>query len=116
MKFMAEKGWNMLRDPRSVPVKMLNYAKYDLVHIVNKTLDRFSLGSTMVGRGIQNVLAAQAAKSLRMKRSVSLLVADPPNANGPSIISGTYQSPILIQWSSKSTQSRRLEAVLYRFI
>ena len=116
MKFMAEKGWNMLKDPKSVPVKMLNYAKYDLVHIVNKTLDRFSLSSSMVGRGIQHVLAAQAAKALRMKRGVNLLVSATPENTDPSIISGTYQSPILIQWNSKSNRVRRLEAVLYRFI
>ena len=114
MRFMAEKGWNMLRDPRTVPMKMLNYAKYDLVHVVNKTLDKFHMSSSFLGRGIQSVLATQAAKALRMKRCVSFLISD-PDENGPSIVSGTYQSPILIQWNSADKNTRRLEAILFRF-
>ena len=114
MRFMAQKGWHMLRNPRQVPMKMLNYAKYDLVHVVNRTLDKFSMDSSLIGRGIQSVLATQAAKALRMKRRVSLLVSNAPK--GPSIISGTYQSPILIQWNSALSQHRRLEASIYRFI
>lgn len=116
MRFMAQKGWNMLRDPKTVPVKMYNYAKYDLVHIVNKTLDKLNMSSSIVGRGIQSVLANKACKALRMKRLVSLLISDRPNDQGPGIVSGTYQSPILIQWNSKSNNTRRLEASIYRFI
>ena len=115
MRYMAEKGWNMLRNPRAVPIKMLNYAKYDLVHVVNKTLDKLQMSSSLVGRGIQSILAAQAAKALRMKRSVSFLISDPED-RGPSIVSGTYQSPIMIQWNSPKTSTRRLEAILFRFI
>ena len=114
MRFMAQKGWHMLRNPRAVPMKMLNYAKYDLVHVVNKTLDKFNMNSSFIGRGIQSFLAAHAAKALRMKRSLSLLVNEEQGA--PSIVSGTYQSPILIQWNSAITQKRRLEASIYRFI
>ncbi len=114
MRFMVQKGWHMLRNPRAVPMKMLNYAKYDLVHVVNRMLDKFHLNASFVGRGVQSVLATQAAKALRMKRSVSLLVKDAQN--GPSIESGTYQSPILVQWHSTLSQSRRLEASIYRFI
>ena len=114
--YMAQKGWNMIRDPRTVPIKMLNYAKYDLVHVVNKTLDKLNLSSTMVGRGIQSVLANKAAKALRMKRMVSFLVSESADTHRPGIVSGTYQSPILIQWNSKSDNRRRLEAAIYRFI
>ncbi len=116
MRFMAQKGWNMLRDPKTVPIKMLNYAKYDLVHIVNKTLDKLNMSSSMLGRGIQSVLANKAAKALRMKRVVSLLVSDSHASEKPEIISGTYQSPILIQWNSTANNTRRLEAAIYRFI
>ncbi len=114
MRFMAQKGWHMLKNPRAVPMKMLNYAKYDLVHVVNRTLDKFQMNSSLVGRGIQSVLAAQAAKALRMKRSLSMLVNE--EQGQPSIVSGTYQSPIMIQWHSARAQSRRLEASIYRFI
>ncbi len=116
MRFMAQKSWNMLRDPKTVPMKMLNYAKYDLVHVVNKTLEKLNMSSSMVGKGIQNVLASKAAKALRMKRVVSFLVSETPNQDGPGIVSGTYQSPIMIQWNSKSNNQRRLEASIYRFI
>lgn len=115
MRYMAEKGWHMLRNPRAVPVKMLNYAKYDLVHVVNSALDKLRLSSSLVGRGIQSVLATQAAKALRMKRSVSFLVSNPA-AGSSSIVSGQYQSPILIQWNSTEGNTRRLEAVLFRFV
>ena len=116
MRFMAQKSWNMLRDPKTVPIKMLNYAKYDLVHVVNKTLDKLNMSSSMVGKGIQNVLANKAAKALRMKRVVSFLVTQGTSSDKPGIVSGTYQSPILIQWNSKSNNVRRLEAAIYRFI
>ena len=115
MRFMAEKGWHMLRNPRVVPMKMLNYAKYDLVHVVNKTLDKLQMSGSLLGRGIQSVLATQAAKALRMKRTVSFLITKPED-EGPSIVSGTYQSPIMIQWNASTKNTRRLEAMLFRFI
>ena len=114
MRFMAQKGWHMLKNPRAVPMKMLNYAKYDLVQVVNKTLDKFDMNASLIGRGVQSFLAAHAAKALRMKRRLSLLVSD--QQGSPSIVSGTYQSPILIQWHSATTQKRRLEASIYRFV
>jgi thiamine phosphate synthase YjbQ (UPF0047 family) len=115
MRFMAEKGWHMLKDPRAVPNKMLNYAKYDLVHIVNRSLDRFGLSTSLIGRGIQRVLATQAARALQMKRSVRFLVAPSPERPEPAIIHGTYQSPILIQWNRKLDGVRRLVATVLAF-
>ena len=38
-RFMAQKGKHMLLDPRAIPAKAKNYAKYDLVHVVNEFLD-----------------------------------------------------------------------------
>ena len=112
---MAQKGWHMLKDPRAVPNKMLNYAKYDLVHVVNRTLDRLGLSTSLFGRGIQKVLAAQAARALQMKRSVRFLVADPQQTDQPAILHGTYQSPILIQWNRKQDRQRRLVATVMAF-
>ncbi|MEZ4698986.1 MAG: hypothetical protein R2834_01550 [Rhodothermales bacterium] len=115
MRFVAQKGWHMLKDPRAVPNKMLNYAKYDLVHVVNRTLDRLGLSTSLFGRGIQKVLAAQAARALQMKRSVRFLVADREQNQQPAIIHGTYQSPILIQWNRKHDRQRRLVATVMAF-
>ena len=115
MRFMAEKGLHMLRNPRAIPGKVLNYAKYDLVQIVNRSLDKFGLSSSLFGRGIQKVLASQASRSLRMKRAMSLFITQPDKKEQPCIVHGRYQSPILIQWQRKSTQTRQLVARLYRF-
>ena len=39
-----------------------------------------------------------AARFLRMKRAVSLLVSDRQSPGAGAIVEGTYQSPILVQW------------------
>jgi hypothetical protein len=50
-----------------------------------------------------------------MKRSVSLLVSDEQNTGRGSIVTGTYQSPILVQWKRAAAQTRRIEATFVRF-
>ena len=114
MKFMAEKGLGMLRDPRAIPGKAKDYAKYDLVQIVNKFLDKTSLSESFVERVINKFFAVPAGHYLRMKRSVSLLVTDQGGASG-QIVSGRYQSPLLVQWRKSDCQQRRLNVTLSRF-
>jgi len=50
-----------------------------------------------------------AARFLRMKRSVSLLVSDRDEPGQGAIVEGTYQSPILVQWQPADRQSRTIE-------
>ena len=114
MRFVAQKGWHMLKDPRAVPNKMLNYAKYDLVQVVNRALDKWNMGNSLVGRGLQHFLANHAARALRLRRSISLLVTS-QNGAVPSIVCGTYQSPILVQWCQASNQTREVEVRLIKF-
>lgn len=115
MKFMAEKGMGMLRDPRAIPVKFKNYAKYDLVQVVNKFLDKTNLSESLFERIIDKFFAVPAERYLRMKRSVSLLVSDRKGTGHGSIVHGRYQSPLLVQWRRADSHVRRIEATLSRF-
>jgi len=57
-----------------------------------------------------------AARFLRMKRSVSLLVSDRAQAGTGTIVEGIYQSPILVQWHRAQKQARVLDVTLTRFV
>ncbi|MFB6098314.1 MAG: hypothetical protein ABEK84_04230 [Salinibacter sp.] len=115
LQFMARKGRNMLRDPSAIPGKAKNYAKYDLVRLVNKVVDTLGLSESLVERIIDKCLAVPAERFLRMKRSVSLLVTEDA-ANGEGTIEqGRYQSPILVQWRKSDPETRRLRVHLTRF-
>lgn len=115
LRFMAEKGRNMLRDPGAIRDKAKNYAKYDLVRVVNQALDALGLNDSPVERIIDKFIAAEASRRLRMKRSVSLLVNNTDEYGRGSIVHGTYQSPILVQWRKAQAQERTVNVRLYRF-
>ena len=107
LKFVAEKYRHAMANPRAVPAKTLGYAKYDLVRVLNQSLDSLGLRGSIVEKIMARTLAVHAARFFRMRRSVSLLVSDCPNGS-PGIIEGTYQSPILVQWQHAPRQSRVL--------
>ena len=113
MRFMAERGRSMLRDPRAVPGKALNYAKYDVVNALNVLFDRVGMSESIVERVVARFMAVPAARFLRMKRGVSMLIHG-DRKTGP-IVHGTYQSPILVQWRKADAGVRRLEIRVYRF-
>jgi hypothetical protein len=115
LRFMARKGRNMLRDPGAIPGKAKNYAKYDLVRLVNKVLDTLGLSESLVERVIDKCFAVPAERFLRMKRSVSLLVTEDPTNGEGTIVQGRYQSPILVQWRKSEPQARSLNVKLTRF-
>jgi hypothetical protein len=153
LHFMAAKGWSLgrllLRDPRALRAAVKRYAKYDLVQIVNKVLDKTGLNDSLAERFIDKFLTGPVERRLRMKRSMSLLISDayppggaPPGgtANHPAnghagngraengraendssstpggrIVQGRFQSPILVQWRSSQTPTRRIVATLSRF-
>ena len=52
-------------------------------------------------------LAVPASRFFRMHRSVNLLLSA-DNDGQPSIVEGTYQSPILVQWQNAPRKSRVL--------
>jgi hypothetical protein len=85
LRFAAEKARHAWNDPRAVPGKALDYAKYDLV--------RF----------------------LRMKRSVDLLVSDTRTPGEGAVVEGTYQTPIMVQWRPAPDGARAIGVTLTRF-
>jgi thiamine phosphate synthase YjbQ (UPF0047 family) len=111
LRFVAEKYRHALANPRAVPAKTLGYAKYDLVRVLNQSLDTLGLRGTVVERVLAHTVAVPAARFFRMRRSISLLVAE-RNGSAPGIVEGTYQSPILVQWQHAPRGSRVLDVVL----
>jgi hypothetical protein len=107
LRFVAEKSRHALANPRAVPAKTLGYAKYDMVRVLNKGLDALGLRGSFVEKAMARTLAVPAARFFRMHRSVSLLVSA-DNDGHSSIVEGTYQSPILVQWQHAPRQSRVL--------
>lgn len=117
LKFMAETGRRIFREPRSIPGKALNYAKYDLVQVVNEVVDALGLTESFVERILDKFLAVPAERFLWMKRSLSLLISDEQEDRDSSIVHGKFQSPILIQWNHPhNNASRRIWIRLVRFV
>jgi hypothetical protein len=115
-RYMIEKGRHALADPRAIPAKTLDYAKYDIVRVVNKFVDRLGLNEGMIERTMARIMAMPAERFLRMKRSVNLLVSDRNGAGNGTIVEGTYQSPILVQWDHASNRERHVNVTLARLL
>jgi hypothetical protein len=114
LHFMAEKGRHMLQDPGAIPGKTKDYAKYDVVRVVNNLLDAFGAGESLLESVIAKLLAFPASRFLGMRRSVSLLVSDREGDGRGSIVIGAYQSPILVQWRKADGRVRWLDATVTR--
>jgi thiamine phosphate synthase YjbQ (UPF0047 family) len=116
LRFMAEKAGHMLGNPRAIPARTLDYAKYDLVRVFNRLLDALRLSQSPVENVLSRAIAMPASRFLRMKRSVSLLVSDRDKEGQGAVIEGTYQSPILVQWHRGARRSRLLDVTVTRFV
>jgi hypothetical protein len=116
LRFFAEKSRHLWADPRAIPQKTLNYAKYDLVRTFNQFFEALGLDESLVERVLARAIAVPAARFLQMKRSVSLLVSDDQNGKGGAIVEGTYQSPILVQWRRCERRARRIDVTLSQFV
>jgi thiamine phosphate synthase YjbQ (UPF0047 family) len=114
LRFMAEKGRHALDDPRAIPAKTRDYAKYDLVRVLNKIVDALGLHESILERAIAKAMSVPAERLLRMKRSVNLLVSDAKTPGQGTIVQGTYQSPILVQWHQAQGGVRYLDVTLSR--
>ncbi len=111
LRFAAERYRHAMANPRAVPGKALDYAKYDFVRVLNSGLDTLGLRGSILEKLLARTLAVPAARFFRMRRSVSLLVADCHDGK-PAFVEGTYQSPILVQWQRAPGQKRVVEATL----
>ena len=116
LRFMAEKAGHILGNPRAIPAKTLDYAKYDLVRVFNGLVDALGLRESLVESVLSRAIAMPAARFLQMKRSVSLLVSDRNSTGHGAIMEGKYQSPILVQWHRGARQVRTLDVTLTRFV
>jgi thiamine phosphate synthase YjbQ (UPF0047 family) len=116
LRFMAEKAGHMLGNPRAIPARTLDYAKYDLVRVFNQLVEALGLRDSVLESVLSRAIAMPAARFLRMKRSVSLLVSDRAAEGRGAIVEGTYQSPILVQWHRAQKQARVLDVTLTRFV
>jgi hypothetical protein len=116
LRFMAEKAGHILGNPRAIPARTLDYAKYDLVRVFNQLVDALGLRESMVESVLSRAIAMPASRFLRMKRSVSLLVSDRNDPGRGAIVEGTYQSPILVQWHRGARGVRTLHVTLTRFV
>ena len=116
LKFAAEKARNAWSDPLSVPVKAVDYAKYDLVRAVNKLLDTLGLSASRLEFALARALEVPASRLLRMKRSVNLLVSDNGTDGRGTIFEGTFQAPILVHWRPAHGGRRTVNIVLSRFL
>ena len=114
LRFVAEKSRHVLANPLAVPARTLDYAKYDLVRVINKGLDAFGLRGSIVEKVMARTLAVPAARFFRMRRSVSLLVTAGDDGS-PTVVEGVYQSPILVQWQTAPAQTRTLVLSVKRF-
>jgi thiamine phosphate synthase YjbQ (UPF0047 family) len=111
LRFMAAQYRSALANPRAVPGKALGYAKYDLVRVLNSSLETLGLQGSIVEKVLARTLAVPAARFFRIRRSLHLLVAE--RADGrPGVVEGTYQSPILVQWQRSPRPIRALHVTL----
>jgi thiamine phosphate synthase YjbQ (UPF0047 family) len=116
LRYVAEKGRNMLAAPRAIPNRTIEYAKYDMVRVFNELFDTFGMNETLVEKFLARLIALPAARFLRMKRSVSLLVSDRDRDGCGAVVQGCYQSPILVQWHKAAKQQRTVDITLTRFV
>jgi hypothetical protein len=86
------------------------------VRVFNQFVDVLGLRESLVESVLSRAIAMPAARFLRMKRAVSLLVSDRNSIGQGAIIEGTYQSPILVQWHRGPRHERVLDATLTRFV
>jgi thiamine phosphate synthase YjbQ (UPF0047 family) len=113
LKFMAAQYRSALANPRAVPNKALGYAKYDLVRVLNSSLETLGLQGSIVEKVLARTLAVPAARFFRIRRSLDLLVAERGDGRR-GFVEGTYQSPILVQWQRGSRPVRVLHVTLTR--
>jgi thiamine phosphate synthase YjbQ (UPF0047 family) len=114
MRFVAEKGRNLLADPWAIPARTIDYAKYDFVRVFNEVCDALHFSESFVETIVARAIGFPVRRFLRMKRAVSLLVTDSDSPGRGAIVEGRYQCPILVQWRKSQTGQRLINVTLTR--
>jgi hypothetical protein len=105
LRFMAEKAGHMLGNPRAIPSRTLDYAKYDFVRVFNRLVDALGLKESFVESVLSRAIAMPASRFLRMKRSVSLLVSVRVDTGSAGNRAGSSKAPTRARSSSSGTAS-----------
>lgn len=113
LRFLKEKIRHTLADPRAVPGKVFDYAKYDLIRTINHLVDTLGLNETLVERMLFRIMAIPAARFFHFRRRVSLVVAAGETTG--AILEGPHQSPILLQWRATPRRERTIDIILTQF-
>ena len=113
LRFAKAKAQHVFENPLAVPGKALSYARYDVVRVMNQLLEAFRVNESVVEKLVAKVMAVPARRFLRT-RKVSFLASDHAGAGCARLVSGTYQSPILVQWRPAEGQARRVEIAIVR--
>jgi hypothetical protein len=103
-----------MNDPLAIPGKTLNYAKYDMVHVLNSLMEALRMDQGSFERLVAKVMSLPARRFLRSRR-VSFLAGSDREHHVPTLLRGTYQSPILVQWQPAEKQERHIDIVVVRF-
>ena len=113
LEYAITGGKYLFRNPLALPGKSWQYVKYDFFRMINRALNVPGFRNLLPDRAVRRLLAAPASHFLGMKRSVRFLVLNNGQADGcGSIVKGTYQSPILVQWKKTRSRSRRVIVTL----
>ncbi len=113
LRFAKAKAQHVLENPLAVPGKALSYARYDVVRVMNQLLEAFRVNESVVEKLVAKVMAVPARRFLRT-RKVSFLASDHAGTGCARLVSGTYQSPILVQWRPAEGQARGIEIAIVR--
>ena len=114
LHFARIKGRNMMNDPLAIPGKTLNYAKYDMVRVLNSLMEALRMDQGSFERLMAKVMSLPARRFLRSRR-VSFLAGSDRGDNVPQLLRGQYQSPILVQWQNAEKQERHIDIVIVQF-
>ena len=113
LRFAKAKAQHVLEDPLAVPGKALSYARYDVVRVMNQLMEAFRVNESVVEKLVAKLMAVPARRFLRT-RKVSFLASDHEGAGRARLVSGTYQSPILVQWQPAQGQARSVDIAVVR--
>jgi thiamine phosphate synthase YjbQ (UPF0047 family) len=114
LRFIARQGRRILHDPLAVPTKSLGYARYDVVRVIHRLMDATGLSDSAFEELLSRLMALPAERRLRFKRSLSMPVRTDDRGRS-RIVTGRYQTPIMIQWAAAPGEARRIRLRLSRF-
>ena len=116
LRFMVEKAGHMLGNPRAIPAKTLDYAKYDLVRVFNQLLDA-RRPARVDGRKRAGAGDRHAGVALPAHEALGQPVRVGPHRTIAARSSkAPTRVPILVQWHRGNRQARVLDVTLTRFV